>query len=345
WRRTSPGSSATSPRAAWCRPGAILRPGRPMHCVASPTASPITPARKAACWCGVRSSKRWARRLRSCAMPSSGWKNGSRALARLMRLLRIFAVGLRFGLHEFIPRFARNPLVRLAARRTERPRAERLREALETLGPIYVKFGQVLSTRRDIVPLDIADELAKLQDRVPPFASAAAIAEIEKGLGKKIEAVFAAFEREPVASASIAQVHLATLHDGREVAVKVLRPRVEDEIAKDVALLAAAAQFVERLWPDGRRLKPREVVAEFARHLEDELNLMREAANASQLRRNFERSALLLVPEVHWELCSERVMVMQRMRASRPTGCRRTRVSTSSRRRSARSASRYSRGR
>ncbi len=234
-------------------------------------------------------------------------------MARLTRLLRIFAVGLRFGLHEFIPRFARNPFVRLAARRTGEPRAQRLREALETLGPIYVKFGQVLSTRRDLVPLDIADELAKLQDRVPPFPSDLAIAEIEKGLGRGIEAVFATFEREPVASASIAQVHLARLHDGREVAVKVLRPRVEEEIAKDVALLATAADFVERLWPDGRRLKPREVVAEFARHLEDELNLMHEAANASQLRRNFERSALLLVPEVHWDLCSERVMVMQRM--------------------------------
>ncbi|HXM81002.1 MAG TPA: ubiquinone biosynthesis regulatory protein kinase UbiB [Burkholderiales bacterium] len=234
-------------------------------------------------------------------------------MARLARLLRIFAVGLRFGLHEFIPRFSRNPFVRLVARRTGEPRAQRLREALETLGPIYVKFGQVLSTRRDLVPLDIADELAKLQDRVPPFASELAIAEIEKGLGRKIEAVFASFEREPVASASIAQVHLATFYDGREVAVKVLRPHVEQEIAKDVALLITGAEFVERLWPDGRRLKPREVVAEFARHLEDELNLMREAANASQLRRNFEGSALLLVPEVHWDLCSERVMVMERM--------------------------------
>src|SRR2546430_1954480 len=246
-------------------------------------------------------------------MRSSGWENGSRALARLTRLLRIFAVGLRFGLDEFIPRLARNPFVRLAARRTGEPRAQRLREALETLGPIYVKFGQVLSTRRDLVPLDIADELAKLQDRVPAFPSELAIAEIEKGLGRKIEAGFATFEREPAASASIAQVYLARLHDGREVAVKVLRPRVEEEIAKDVALLATGAEFVERLWPDGRRLKPREVVAEFARHLEDELNLMHEAANASQLRRNFERSALLLVPEVHWDLCSERVMVMQRM--------------------------------
>src|SRR5256886_16999862 len=159
-------------------------------------------------------------------MPSSGWKNGSRALARLTRLLRIFAVGLRFGLHEFIPRFARNPLVRLAARRTGEPRAQRLREALETLGPIYVKFGQVLSTRRDLIPLDIADELAKLQDRVPPFASELAGAEIERSIGGPVEAIFGSFERGPVASASLAQVHLAGLNDARVVAVKVHRPRV-----------------------------------------------------------------------------------------------------------------------
>src|SRR5207247_6157024 len=133
------------------------------------------------------------------------------------------------------------------------------------------KLRQGLPTRRDLVPLDSAHEPAKLQDRLPPFPPDLAIAEIEKGLGRKIEAVFATFEREPVASASIAQVHLARLHDGREVAVKVLRPRVEQEIAKDVALLATAAQFVERLWPDGRRLKPREVVAEFARDLEEAL--------------------------------------------------------------------------
>src|SRR6201988_5064202 len=136
-------------------------------------------------------------------MPSSGWKNGSRALARLTRLLRIFAVGLRFGLHEFIPRLARNRFVRLAARRTGEPRARRLREALETLGPIYVKFGQVLSTRRDLVPLDIADELAKLQDRVPPFPSDLAVAEIERSLGRSVEDVFRTFEQQPVASASI----------------------------------------------------------------------------------------------------------------------------------------------
>jgi ubiquinone biosynthesis protein len=189
----------------------------------------------------------------------------------------------------------------------------RLRQALEALGPIFVKFGQVLSTRRDLLPLDIADELAKLQDEVPPFASDLAIAEIERGTGKPVAEVFASIEREPVASASVAQVHLARLQDGREVAVKVLRPGVEGAIAKDVALLETAAGLMERLWADGRRLKPREVVAEFARHLEDELDLMREAANASQLRRNFEGSPLLAVPQVHWDWCSQRVMVMERM--------------------------------
>jgi ubiquinone biosynthesis protein len=234
-------------------------------------------------------------------------------LARLARLLRIFAVGLRFGLHEFVPRYSRSWLVRLFALRQNEPRAQRLREALETLGPIYVKFGQVLSTRRDLLPLDIADELARLQDRVAPFPSELAVAQIERSLGRRIEEVFSAFDRTPVASASIAQVHLATLKDAREVAVKVLRPGVEAAIAKDLALLDTGAGLVERLWADGRRLRPREVVAEFAHHLDEELDLMREAANASQLRRNFERSGLLLVPEVHWDLCSQRVMVMERM--------------------------------
>jgi ubiquinone biosynthesis protein len=227
--------------------------------------------------------------------------------------LRIFSIGLRFGLHEYVPRYSRRWFVRLLARRQHEPRGQRLREALETLGPIYVKFGQVLSTRRDLIPLDIADELARLQDRVPPFPSALAAAEIERSLGRRIEDVFQTFQRDPVASASIAQVHLATLKDGREVAVKVLRPGVEEAIAKDLALLDTAAGLVERLWADGRRLRPREVVAEFAHHLDEELDLMREAANASQLRRNFERSALLLVPQVHWDLCSQRVMVMERM--------------------------------
>ncbi len=222
----------------------------------------------------------------------------------MTRLLRILAVALRFRLYRFLPRFAG---------KADPDRAVRLRQALEALGPIFVKFGQVLSTRRDLLPLDIADELAKLQDQVPPFPAAEAAAEIEKGIGRKIEDVFAEFSAEPVASASVAQVHLARLKDGREVAVKVLRPGVERAIANDVALLETAAGMVERLWADGRRLKPREVVAEFARHLQDELDLLREAANASQLRRNFEASPLLAVPQVYWDWCSQRVMVMERM--------------------------------
>jgi ubiquinone biosynthesis protein len=171
----------------------------------------------------------------------------------------------------------------------------------------------VLSTRRDMLPVDIADELAKLQDQVPPFPAELAVKEIERSLGKPLGELFRTFENDPVASASIAQVHIATLHDGREVAVKVLRPGVEKAIARDLELLDTGAGMVERLWTDGRRLKPREVVAEFARHLEEELDLMREAANASQLRRNFEGSPLLLVPGVYWDLCAERVMVMERM--------------------------------
>jgi len=231
---------------------------------------------------------------------------------RLARLLRIAVVGLRFGLHEFVPGLSENWLFSLFSDQSV-SRGERLRKALETLGPIFVKFGQVLSTRRDLLPLDIADELAKLQDKVPPFDSDLAVTEIEVALGRKISEMFLNFEKTPTASASIAQVHLATLQDGREVAVKVLRPGVERAIAKDVALLETGAALVERLWAEGRRLKPREVVAEFARHLDDELDLMREAACASQLRRNFKDSPLMVVPEIHWDLCAQRVMVMERM--------------------------------
>ncbi len=225
-------------------------------------------------------------------------------IGNALRVARIAEVALRFRLHRLLPRYAVPG---------DAERGARLRRALETLGPIFVKFGQILSTRRDLLPADIADELAKLQDRVPPFASALAVAEVERALGKPLAQVFARFEREPVASASVAQVHLATLPDGTEVAVKVLRPGVERAIAKDVLLLQTAADLVHWLWQGGRRLKGRQVVDEFARHLDDELDLMREAANASQLRRNFEGSPLLLVPGVHWDLCSERVMVMERM--------------------------------
>ena len=226
----------------------------------------------------------------------------------VLRLARILWIGWRFRLYCFLPRF----LPRFADGQ-DPTRAVRLREALETLGPIFVKFGQVLSTRRDLLPPDLADELAKLQDRVPPFDSELAVAEVELSLGRKLDQVFDRFEREPMASASVAQVHLAVLKGGVEVAVKVLRPGVEQAIAKDVLLLETAAGLVELLWADGRRLKPREVVAEFARHLDDELDLVREAANASLLRRNFSQSTLLAVPAIHWDYCSRRVMVMERM--------------------------------
>ena len=238
---------------------------------------------------------------------------------RLLRLLRILRVSARFGLDEFVLGHERVRGLKPALdtilfwRRIEGPRAVRLRLALETLGPIFVKFGQMLSTRRDLVPPDIADELARLQDQVPPFSWDEVAATLQRVYGKPVDAVFATFDRTAVASASVAQVHLATLPDGTEVAVKVLRPGIERVIANDIALLHVGATLIELLWADGRRLRPHEVVAEFAHHLEDELDLMREASNASQLRRNFEGSPLLLVPEVYWDYCSNEVMVMQRM--------------------------------
>ena len=239
-----------------------------------------------------------------------------------LRLLRIIGVSLRFGLDEFFLGHERVRGLRAALRvalfwrRLEEPRAVRLRRALEALGPIFVKFGQVLSTRRDLLPPDIADELAKLQDQVPPFAPALAIATLERVYRKPVGAVFSEFDPAAVASASVAQVHFARLPDGREVAVKILRPGISRVINEDVALLDAGASLIELLWADGRRLKPHEVVAEFAKHLDDELDLMRESANASQLRRNFERSPLLLVPEIYWDYCSSEVMVMQRMQGT-----------------------------
>ena len=241
---------------------------------------------------------------------------------RLLRLAKIARVGLAYGLDQMLLEHEPSGMPMRAARRLlfwrdlSAPRAVRLRLALEALGPIFVKFGQVLSTRRDLLPQDIADELAKLQDRVPPFPSDQAIAQLEAVYGRPIGEVFATFEREPVASASVAQVHFATLHredGGHEVAVKILRPGIKPVIEHDLALLDAAAVLLERMWTDGRRLKPREVVAEFDKYLHDELDLMREAANCSQLRRNFADSALLRVPEVHWEWCRDTVMVMERM--------------------------------
>ena len=241
---------------------------------------------------------------------------------RAFRLTKILLVIFRFGLEEFLLGHERVHVLRSLVRgiffwrRLAEPRAVRLRRALEALGPIFVKFGQVLSTRRDLLPVDIADELARLQDRVPPFDSSIVLETLERVYGQPVERVFREFEREPVASASVAQVHLAELHDGREAAVKVLRPGIRPVIERDIALLNTGASLVEALFAEGRRLKPREVVAEFEKTIHDELDLIREAANASQLRRNFLGSPLLLVPEVFWDYCYSEVMVMERMRGT-----------------------------
>jgi ubiquinone biosynthesis protein len=238
---------------------------------------------------------------------------------RLLRLAIIVLVVLKYGLDELLTGHERFRAIRPMARAltfwrdTSAPRAGRLRLALEDLGPIFVKFGQMLSTRRDLIPLDIADELAKLQDRVPPFSSDEVIATLTRVYGRPVEEVFKSFDRAPVASASVAQVHFAVLPDGTEVAVKVLRPNIKQVIDKDISLLHTAAMLVEKLWSDGKRLRPRAVVAEFEKTLADELDLSREAANCSQLRRNFRNSPLLLVPAVHWDWSNSEVMVMERM--------------------------------
>jgi ubiquinone biosynthesis protein len=198
-------------------------------------------------------------------------------------------------------------------RRLGHSRAEHLRLALEELGPIFVKFGQALSTRRDLLPTDIADELAKLQDRVPPFDGAIARAGIERSLKQSTTALFRRFDATPLAAASIAQVHVAELHDGREVIVKVLRPGMHEVIGRDLEVLYALARLAYRWWPEAHRLKPVEIVREYERTILDELDLLREAANASQLKRNFAGSTLLYVPEVHWDYCRDDVMVMERI--------------------------------
>jgi len=247
-------------------------------------------------------------------------------MRRLFRLFRIVLVAWTYGLDQLlVPDFnTRTPAtgwtrllgglrwLRLG-RNLDAPRGQRLRMALESLGPIFVKFGQVLSTRRDLLPPDVADELALLQDRVPPFPSALAAAEIERGLGRSITEVFEHLEPDPVASASIAQVHFGRLRNGTEVAVKVLRPGMGPAIDRDLALLRTAGAMAVRISADARRLRPLDVIDEFDHYLHDELDLVREAANASQLRRNFEGSTLLRIPEMYWDFCAQNVIVMERM--------------------------------
>ena len=235
------------------------------------------------------------------------------------RFFRILAVTARYRLDElfipFLPRgvrllFALSPLRLIPARAS---RSVRLRQALETLGPIAVKFGQALSTRRDLLPEDIAQELSCLQDQVPPFPAWQAREIVEAALGAQPEALFQHFEEEPLASASVAQVHCAVLQDGRQVVVKVLRPKVEEEVQQDLALLFTAAKWLEKLLPASRRLQPVAVVEEYQDSLLKELDLRVEAANTSHLRRNFADSPLLYVPEVHWDYSCREVLVLERI--------------------------------
>lgn len=244
-----------------------------------------------------------------------------KAFRDALRIIKICRVLIRHGMDEFV--FAIPQLRPVAfvyallpwnwGRGEHGPRARRIRLALEELGPIFVKFGQTLSTRRDLLPGDIADELAGLQDQVPPFPGSQARAIVEAALGESVEALFSEFDEQPLASASIAQVHTATLLDGRKVVVKVVRPGIEVLIRRDIDLMHTIARLAERYWKDGRRLHPREVVQEYENIIFDELDMMREAASASQLRRNFKDSTLLYVPEIVWQYTRHNIMVMERI--------------------------------
>ncbi len=241
---------------------------------------------------------------------------------RLYRLLRILFVLTRYRLDAFIPLhllpwYLRVCLLLAPYRLIPAPRklsrGARIRLALTDLGPIFIKFGQLLSTRRDLLPPDIADELALLQDKVPPFDSALAIRQIERALGAPIDELFEHFSTEALASASIAQVHAATLHDGSEVVVKLVRPGIERVIHKDIQLLRTFATWFEKYMPDGKRFHAIDVVEDYRHTIEGELNLQSEAANTSQLKRNFQGSDILYVPEVYWDYTRERVMTMERI--------------------------------
>ncbi len=237
----------------------------------------------------------------------------------VLRLISIQRVLLRYGLDEIVTAtHLFRPLRYFSPgwwRRDSHKESlgARVRMALIELGPIFVKFGQSLSTRPDLLPRDVAVELAQLQDRVPPFPSDEALAIVEGAYGKPVGEIFASFGSEPLAAASIAQVHTATLKDGQEVIVKVLRPGVKKRIERDMAVLYAMAGLAERFWSEGKRLHPLDVIAEYEKTTLDELDLLREAANAAQLRRNFEGSTQLYVPEVHWDYCRKNVLVMERI--------------------------------
>ena len=243
-------------------------------------------------------------------------------LRLLLRLIDIQRVLVRHNLDDFITSahffrplrflFYLSPFVWIARNPTE-PRGVRIRKALEELGPIYVKFGQSVSTRPDLLPTDIARELAKLQDQVPPFSGEQALAAIETAFGQPVTTIFKSFDSEALAAASIAQVHVAQLHDGQEVIVKILRPNVQEDIERDLEVLSAIAQMAQRYWADSRRLRPMEVVAEYQKTVLNELDLMREAANAAQLRHNFPESPQIYVPRVYWDYCRPQVMVMERI--------------------------------
>lgn len=243
-------------------------------------------------------------------------------LRQLYHLFHINRVLVRHGLDELIfaihlfrpVRFIERLLPwRWFKEKETRSEGERIRCALEDLGPIFVKFGQMLSTRPDLLPPDIAMELRKLQDKVPPFSSEEAVRVIESAYGESIETTFAEFDSTPLASASIAQVHVARLHDGKEAVVKVVRPDIIKTIKRDIALLYVLARLAEKYWADGRRLRPVEVVEEYEKTILDELDMQREAASATQLRRNFADSELLYIPEVYWPLTRKSVMVMERI--------------------------------
>lgn len=240
----------------------------------------------------------------------------------LVRLLQIQRILVRHRLDEIILATHLFRPVRFAfylspntwfRRKASSSRGERLRRALEELGPIFMKFGQTLSTRRDLLPRDIADELEKLQDRVPPFSNEAARAIVEAAYERPTSDVFARFEAAPLAAATIAQVHGAQLKDGKEVVVKIVRPGIRKLIQRDVEVLYTLADLANRYWRDAPRLRPAELVREYEKTILDELDLKREAANAAQLRRNFAGSRLLYVPEVYWDYTRNNVMVMERV--------------------------------